>query len=88
MEVGEVIGTEFQVGSHSLVIQVLEVGHVSRVVPLDGGVERRGELSDRVVGGGLRKVDGGRGRRGGLTSIAVVNGVVQVADVVVGRAAD
>ena len=52
--------------------------------------ELNAEVSCRIewLGGGLRKVDGGRGRRGGRTSIAVVNGVVQVADVIVGRAAD
>ena len=72
MEVGEVIGTEFQVGSHGLVIQVLEVGHVSRVVPLDGGVERGGEELDRVVWGRWWKIDGGRGWRNVRTSNTVV----------------
>ena len=72
MEVGEVIDTEFQVGSHSLVIQVVEVGHVSRVVPLDGGIERGSEEPDRVVGGRWRKIDGGRGWRSGRTSITIV----------------
>ena len=41
-----------------------------------------------MVGGRWRKVDGGRGRRNGRTSIAVVYGVVQVADMVGRRAAD
>ena len=41
-----------------------------------------------MVGGRWRKVDGGRGRRGVLRAIAVVHGVVQVADVVGRRAAD
>ena len=45
-------------------------------------------MSDRVVGGRWRKVDGGRGRRNERTSIAFVYGVIQVTDVVVRRAAD
>ena len=72
MEVGEVIRTEFQVGSHGLVIQVEEVSQVARVVPLDGVIERGGEESDRVVGGRWRKIDGGRGWRSGRTSITIV----------------
>ena len=52
--------------------------------------ELNAEVRCRIgwLGGGWRKVDGGRGRGSGQTSIAVVNGVVQVASVGVGRAAD
>ena len=46
MEVGEVIRTEFQVGSHGLAIQVAEVSQIFRVVPLDGGIEPSGEEPD------------------------------------------
>ena len=59
VEVGEVIKTEFQVGSHGLVIQVEEVSQVARIVPLDGGIERGGEEPDWVVGGRWRRIAGG-----------------------------
>ena len=59
VEVIEVIKAEFQVGSHGMVIQVVEVSQSDRVVLLDGGIERGGEELDWVVGGRWRKVDGG-----------------------------
>ena len=52
--------TEFQVGSHVIVKQVAEVSQNVRVVLLDGGYERGGEESDRVVGGGWREIHGGQ----------------------------
>ena len=55
VEVIEVIDTELQVGSHGIVIQVVEVSQSGRVVLLDGGIECGSEELDRVVGG-----DGGR----------------------------
>ena len=72
VEVGFVIKTEFQIGAHGLEVQVAEAGHIIRVVPLDGGIERGGEESDRVVWGRWRKIDGGRGWRSGRTSFTIV----------------
>ena len=72
LEVGEVKRTEFQIGAHGLEVQVAEAGHIIRVVPLDGGIERGGEESDRVVWGRWGKIDGGRGWRSGQTFITIV----------------
>ena len=46
MEVGEVIKKEVQVGSHGLVIQVMEVRQIFYVLLLDGGFERGSEEQD------------------------------------------
>ena len=46
MEVGEVIKEEVQVGSHGLVVQLVEVYQIFYVVLLDGGFECGGEEQD------------------------------------------
>ena len=46
VEVDEVIKNEFQVGSHGLVIQVVEVLQIFYVILLDSGFERGGEEQD------------------------------------------
>ena len=61
VEVGEVIKKEFQVGSHGLVIQVVEVCQIFYVVLLDSGFEPGGEVQDQVVRRRWRKFGGGRG---------------------------
>ena len=88
MEVGDIITEEIQVGSHGLVIQVVKVRHIFHIVPQNSSFERVGEEQNEVVGWRWRTVDGGRGWRSGRTSITVVYGVVQVANMIGWCAAD
>ena len=81
-ELGAVILEKIQVVSHGQGVLEVNGGQLEDIVFQDGVLECGGEDLDIVVNWRWRTLGGGHGVWGGWWSITVVQGYVQVADVV------